>query len=203
MPKILTARPPQDAGEEAKIRKLAHARHAPADWIERAKIITASWEGLRVPAIADRLGCHEQKVRRWLHRFNTTGIDGLDNRPGCGRKPRISQDERSTIIALARSDPPGRLSPTSWGELQTAAEEGKAPIWTLDTLTEAARELGIDIHRSQVRVILLREGVPWRRTHTWATSTDADFAGKEPRSSACTPTRPRAPRSSAPMNWDR
>ena len=34
MPKLLFARPPQDAtDEERQIRKLAGARHAPADWI--------------------------------------------------------------------------------------------------------------------------------------------------------------------------
>jgi len=131
-----------------------------------------------VPAIAVQLGCHEKKVRRWLHRFNAAGLAGLGNRPGCGRKPRIGQGERSRIIALARSDPPGRLYPTSWGELQTAAAEGKAPIWTLDTLTEAAREMGIDVHRSQIRVILQREGVRWRGTHTWATSEDPEFVSK-------------------------
>jgi hypothetical protein len=42
MPKILKARPPHDDGEERKIRKLAGARHAPADWSERARIITLS-----------------------------------------------------------------------------------------------------------------------------------------------------------------
>jgi transposase len=193
MPKILTARPPQDAGEEAKIRKLARARHAPADWIERAKIITASWQGLRVPAIADRLGCHEYKVRRWLHRFNAQGLDGLGTRPGCGRKRRITEAERSRLIALAHSDPPGRPFRDGWGELIPAGDD-EAPEWTLDTLTEAARKAGIDIHRSQVRTILRAEGVRWRRTHTWATSTDPEFVSKERKSSSSTPIRRRTPR---------
>jgi hypothetical protein len=35
MPKLLFARPPVDVVEERKIRKLAGARHAPADWIRR------------------------------------------------------------------------------------------------------------------------------------------------------------------------
>jgi transposase len=201
MPKILTARPAVDAGEEAKIRKLARARHAPADWIERAKIITASWDGLRVPQIATVLGCHEYKVRRWLHRFNAAGLDGLGNRPGCGRKRRITEAERSRLIALARTDPPGK--PVRWGDELAPAEEGKAGEWTLDTLTAAARQGGIDIHRSQVRTILLAEGVRWRRTHTWASSEDPDFAGKGPRSSSSTPIRPRRPRCSARMSWAR
>jgi hypothetical protein len=108
MPKILQARPARDAEEHKKIWKLARARHAPADWIARARIITLSWEGQRVPAIAARLGCHDNKVRRWLHRFNDGGIDGLGDRPGCGRKRRITEAERSVIIALARSAPPGK-----------------------------------------------------------------------------------------------
>jgi hypothetical protein len=33
---MLRARPPLDEVEEQKIRKLAGARHAPADWSERA-----------------------------------------------------------------------------------------------------------------------------------------------------------------------
>lgn len=55
MPKILKARPPHDDGEDRKVRKLAGARHAPADWTERARIITLSWDGLAVPAIAEQL----------------------------------------------------------------------------------------------------------------------------------------------------
>jgi hypothetical protein len=38
-------------------------------------------------------------TRRWLHQFNAIGIDGLGNRPGCGRKQRITEAERSRIIA--------------------------------------------------------------------------------------------------------
>jgi transposase len=198
MPKILTARPAADTAEETKIRKLARARHAPADWIERARIITLSWQGLRVPAIAIQVGCHEKKVRRWLHRFNAHGLNGLGNRPGCGPKRRISEAERSRLIALAHSDPPGK--PVRWGEALAAAQEGQACEWTLDTLTAAAREVGIDIHRSQVRTILLAEGVRWRRTHSWARSEDPDFARKEHRSSTCTPTHLQTPPSSAPTN---
>jgi transposase len=190
MPKILTARPAMDAVEEAKLRKLATARHAPADWIERARIITASWQGLRVPAIAAELGCHEHKVRRWLHRFNTAGLEGLGNQPGAGRKRRITQEERSRIIALVKTTPPG--NPVRWGGNEPeAAAEGTACEWTLDTLTAAAREAGIDVHRSHLRMILLAERVRWRRPHSWASSKDPDFAGKGRKSSACTPTHPR------------
>jgi hypothetical protein len=52
MPKLLYARPPADVEEEHKIRKLAGSWHAPADWIMRAKMIAASWDGERTSTIA-------------------------------------------------------------------------------------------------------------------------------------------------------
>lgn len=58
-----------------------------------------------------------------------------------------------------------------------------------EDLAEAAREMGIEVSRSQVRRILLREGVRWRRTRPWAQSADPEFVPKDRRSSACTRTR--------------
>ena len=193
MPKFVRARPPLDDSEAGKIRRLAGARHAPADWSERARIIALSWDGLAVPAIAAETGCHPNKVRRWLHRFNAAGLDGLGDRPGAGRKRRITEAERSRIIALARSVPPGRLDRDGAGELSADDEEGPAQ-WTLDTLSQAARDAGIQVGRSQVRRILLAEKVRWRRTRSWTASTDPEFAPKGPASWSSTPPRRPAPR---------
>jgi transposase len=193
VPKFLRARPPRDDGEERKIRKLAGARHAPADWTERARIITLSWDGLGVAAIAAEAGCHPNRVRRWLHRFNAAGIDGLGDRPGAGRRRRITEAQRSAVIALARSEPPGRLARDGAGEL-SADDESGPPQWTLDALARAARDAGIAVGRSQVRRILLAEKVRWRRTRSWASSTDPEFAPKGPASWSPAPPRPRVPR---------
>ncbi|HEY8044996.1 MAG TPA: helix-turn-helix domain-containing protein [Streptosporangiaceae bacterium] len=192
VPKFLRARPAQDDGEDRKIRRLAAARHAPADWSERARIVTLSWDGLTVPAIAAETGCHQNTVRRWLHRFNAAGLDGLGDRPGAGRKRRITEAQRSAIIALARSVPPGRLDRDGTGELSAEQEDGPAQ-WTLDNLAETARDTGIAVGRSQVRRILLAEKVRWRQTRSWAASTDPEFAPKGPGSWSSAPPRRRAP----------
>ena len=63
MPKLLAARPPTDGSEEHQVRRLARSAHAPADWVVHAKMIVASWDGLRTNAIAAALGCHPQTVR--------------------------------------------------------------------------------------------------------------------------------------------
>ena len=192
MPKLLYARAARDAEEERQLRKLAGARHAPGDWIVRARIVVSSWDGMPVPAIAERLGCHPETVRRRLHRFNAEGIDGLGDRPGPGRRPRITQAERSAIIALVKTTPPGKAD-WAGGEL-AAADPGQPAVWTLNTLTDAARAAGIDVHRSQVRRILRAEGVRWRRPRSWTSSRDPEFAAKEPGSSGSTPRRRRTPR---------
>src|SRR5215213_9265887 len=194
MPKLLFARPPVDAVEERRIRKLAGARHAPADWIRRAQMIALSWDGRRVPAIAEALGCSPKAVRHRLTRFAAEGLDGLGDRPGAGRKPRIGQAQRSQLIALVDSPPPGRLVRDAAGELSATDATGPA-VWTLDALTAAARAAGIDIARSQVRRILLAEGVRWRRPRSWASSVDPEFVPQGRGSWTSTHTRRRTPRS--------
>ena len=194
MPKLLRARPPLDAKEERQVRKLAGSRHAPGDWIRRARMIARRWDGLRTSAIGAELGCHVATVRERLPRFDAEGLDGLGDRPGAGRKPRLTEDERSTLVALARSVPPGR--PLQWpdGSLTPVDDRPEAPAqWTLDSLVAAARERGVVIGRSQLRRVLLKEKVRWRRTHSWMTSTDPAFAPNGRGSSASTPARRRMP----------
>ncbi|MDQ0840429.1 transposase [Streptomyces sp. V1I6] len=202
MPALLCARAASGPDEERAIARLAGARKAPADLVMRARIIALSWDGLRVAAIATELGCHAKTVRWWLHRFNTLGLEGLEDRPVSGRPRRITEVERSRIVALVRQAPPGRLTRGEDGELATD-DEAAAPEWTLDALAEAARQAGIGVGRSQVRRILLAEGVRWRRTRSWVRSKDRDFEGKERGSSAFTPTRPTARRSYVPTSSGR
>ena len=191
MPKFVRARPPLDDGEARKIRQLTGARHAPADWSERARIVALSWDGLAVPAIAAGIGCHQNTVRRWLHRFNAAGLTGSATAlaPGAsGGSPRRSGRPSSRWPARCRPGGWPATGPGSCPPTMSAAAQ-----WTLDTLAEAARDAGIAVGRSQVRRILRAEKVRWRRTHSWTTSTDPEFAPKGPASWSSTPPRRRAP----------
>jgi transposase len=198
MPKILRARPAQDKQEERQVRKLAASRHGPADWIKHAHIVVLSWDGKGVEEIAKQVACSAQTVRRGLHRFDAEGIGGLGDRPRSGRPRRLGEAECSQLIALVSTVPPGKLERRA-DELEAREEEGSAQ-WSLNALEQAAQEAGIAIKRSQIRTILLREGVRWRRTHSWGSSSDEDFAPKEQRSSPTTRLPQRDRRPSAPMN---
>jgi transposase len=167
-------------------------------------MIARSWDGLRTRAIAAELGCHAQTVRERLHAFNERGVDGLGMRPVPGRPRRLSEAERSAVIALVAGPPPGRLVTQPDGTLAPAGRAGgDAAEWSLDALAAAAQAQGIQIGRSQVRRILRQEGVRWRRPHTWSTSSAKDFGPKGRRSSPATPSRPRGRRPSASTNSGR
>lgn len=178
MPKILRARPAHDEQEERWVRKLAASRHGPADWMVHAKMVARSWDGEQVEAIAKDLDCSPQTVRRRLHRFDAEGVEGLGDRPRSGHPRRLTAEDDSRILALARSSPPGKLERLSSGELDVREEQGEAH-WSLNALAQAAQEAGIQVKRSQIRRICVREGVRWRRTHSWGTSDEKDFVPKE------------------------
>jgi transposase len=80
-------------------------------------------------------------------------------RPGSGRKPRLTEQERSRILPLVKQEPLGHLWVRAVGTMVARDEEGSAQ-WTLNALTQAAQEAGIVVKRSQIRRIYLREGVP-------------------------------------------
>ena len=196
MPKPLAARPPVEVTEERQVRKLAQSAHAPADWIFHAKLVVRSWDGQRTRQIAQELGCHPETVRQRLHAFTERGLDGLGMQPGSGRKPRLTQEERSTLLALVKRPPPGKPTYELTGELAAPHPQAE-PEWTLDTLTAAAQQRGIQVARSQVRRIFRREGIRWRRTRLWARSKDPDFVPKGPTSSRSTRSHLRRRPSSA------
>jgi transposase len=201
MPKHVQARVAQDEQEERQLRKLARSHHAPADWKLHAQMVIESWAGKTPKEIALTLDCHPKTVRTHLRRFNAQGIEGLGMRAGSGRKPRLTEQERSKILGLVKQPPPGRLERRADGTLVARDEQGSAQ-WSLDALTQAAKEKGIRVKRSQIRRIFVREGVRWRHTHSWGSSDEQEFVPKERRSSPTTPSRPRGRRPSAPTNSD-
>jgi len=202
MPKILRVRAAQDEKEERWVRKLAASRHGPADWILHARMVVRSWDGGCVKAIAKEVGCSALTVRRRLHRFDAEGTLGLGDHAKPGRPRRLTTQDDSQLIGVVRQAPPGRLVTRRDGTMVARKVEGEAQ-WSLNALARVAKEAGISVKRSQIRRILLREGVRWRNTHSWGTPRDKDFVPKEPRSSPTTPSHPRGRRPSAPTNWDR
>ena len=57
---------------------------------ERAEIILLRLDGVGVEAVAERLKTSPKRVSLWSRRFETSGLEGLDDKPGRGRNAKRS-----------------------------------------------------------------------------------------------------------------
>lgn len=71
----------------------------------RLEIVQLSARGKRVPEISELVNLHPINVRKWIHRFNKSGLDGLRSGKSPGRPPLFSEEQRKQISSIATSDP--------------------------------------------------------------------------------------------------
>jgi transposase len=162
------------AKEQDAIERLARSRTAPARTVERARIVLLSRYGDSVEEIAETLGVCQDTVRRWIHRFDRHGVDGLVDQPRAGRPPTYTAEEVGAVVATSLTKP---------------AELGLPfACWTLDRLAAYLTETkGIPIKRSRIGELLIAEGLRWREEETWfGERPDPDFAAKRGPSSSST-----------------
>ncbi|MCX6031500.1 MAG: helix-turn-helix domain-containing protein [Chloroflexi bacterium] len=90
--------------EQARLEVLQHSRSEP-DTAKRAMIVLLSAKKQRVHEISAEVGLHPINVRKWIHRFNRTGLNGLYPRRSPGRPPLFGDHQRREILDLAMRDP--------------------------------------------------------------------------------------------------
>ncbi len=71
----------------------------------RLQIIMLSAAGKRVPEISEEVHLHPINVRKWIHRFNENGVDGLRSGKSPGRPPVFNEEQRAQIMQVARTNP--------------------------------------------------------------------------------------------------
>lgn len=88
------------------LRRLAKAE-GDARVARRLLAIANALDGMDRKAAAETAGMDRQTLRDWVIRYNEHGIDGLLDRWGSGRPPRLGSDELAEIytIVLAGADP--------------------------------------------------------------------------------------------------
>jgi transposase len=71
----------------------------------RARIVLLSAQRQRVQEIGACVGLHPINVRKWIHRFNRLGLEGLHARRSPGRPRVYAGGQRQAIVRLATADP--------------------------------------------------------------------------------------------------
>ena len=74
----------------------------------RADIVLLRLDGLGVEVVARRLNTTPKRVSLWSRRFETSGLDGLADKPGRGRKPSIPAPKVARVITEATRPPKGK-----------------------------------------------------------------------------------------------
>jgi transposase len=95
---------PLSPEEQARLEVLQHSRSEP-DTARRAQIVLLSARRQRVHEISAAVGLHPINVRKWIHRFNRLGLNGLYPRRSPGRPRLFGERQRRAILDLAMSDP--------------------------------------------------------------------------------------------------
>ena len=121
----------------------------------RAEIVLLWSEGVKVEEVAERLNVSLPCVSKWSRRFQHGGLDGLNDKVGRGRKPRVPMETVEQIIVKVTQPPPGR---TRW------------------SLRSMAKEVGVSRHT--VHRIWKRNDLKPHRTPTFKLSKDPKFEQK-------------------------
>ena len=71
----------------------------------RARVVLLSSQGYRVPEIGALVRAHPANLRKWIHRFNERGCDGLQTVHSGGPRQRFSAEQRAEVVRLAQTNP--------------------------------------------------------------------------------------------------
>jgi transposase len=132
--------------ERQAVKRLAHARTAPARAVERARGVLAALEEQTVEDIAADLRRARTTVDVWRHRFEERGVAGVADRGRSGRPRPYPGEPVGAIVAT----------------VLTAPKTVGLPVasWTLDRLVASlAEQQGIPLQRSRLDAGLLSAGL--------------------------------------------
>lgn len=121
----------------------------------RARIVLSCANGMSQEGIAREHGVGRRIVSKWCRRFRQDGMAGLQDAPGRGRKPSLSEEKQAQAITMATQPPSGH---TRWSVRRMAKKTGLS-IGTVHALWQA-------------------NGIKPHLTRTFKVSTDKDFEEK-------------------------
>ncbi len=133
------------ADERAKLEDLL--KDSDEELARRVEIVLLSAQRTGVHEISAMVGLHPINVRKWIHRFNRFGLNGLYPRRSPGRPRLFSREQRDAIVGLATTEP--RVLGLDFD------------AWSLQRLRSQLIERGVmsDVSAETIRQELLRSGL--------------------------------------------
>jgi transposase len=92
-------------------------KHGRAHFVrQRCLAVLLKSQGLSSPKIAVKVELCQQSINKWVDRFLSEGIEGLENRPGQGSKPIISKkaDEETIRQAIEADRQSVKAAKAAW-----------------------------------------------------------------------------------------
>lgn len=130
--------------QQRELRRRTHRPGLAPSTRDRLEMVRLSAAGWSIPRIARHLGLHEQTIRAWIKAFLTGGFEALPNQRRGGGQSTLTP----ALLAAARTMI--ATSGRTWTARQLAA-------WF-------AREYGVRLSTTRIRVHLKRAGLSYHRT---------------------------------------
>lgn len=121
----------------------------------RARMVLLRDEGYTVPEIRRITNHHDNNIRKWIHRFNEKGVDGIISRKHIRNANKITEDIETKIVEIASNDPRKKY-------------RLKFSTWSLRVLAGYIMEKKIieSISHTEVKNVLVKHGIEWRNSKT-------------------------------------
>jgi transposase len=124
----------------------------------RIKIVLLASEGYTVPEIREMTNIYDRTVRKWIHKFNEMGIDGLFTKIDYSPMVKIDNEARKQIVKIASTNPRDLGLKFSTWSLRSLAE---------GYLTKEDKKIVKQgISHTRIKDILNESKIEWRNSKT-------------------------------------
>ena len=126
----------------------------------RARIILTKDEGIAVQEIRKITNHHDNNIRKWIHRFNEKGIEGIVSKIHKHKSIKFTDEIEKQIVEIATRNPRTHygLSFSTWS-LRVLAGFIMKDMKLIDDDYDG-------ISHTEIRNILLKHGIRWRQSKT-------------------------------------
>jgi transposase len=121
----------------------------------RAQIILLKDEGYTVPQIRKITNHHDNNIRKWVHRFNEKGIDGIISKKHNHKQYKFDDDIEKKIVDITSSNPRSYGLGFSTWSLRVLAGFLIHDLKLVDKISHL-----------EIRNILLKHGTKWKKSKT-------------------------------------